>query len=418
MSIFVTIFGFIGILSITAMCFYLVWEQGKAKTAFKRIRRELEETKQQIPNAKRAAEIKYRTQYLDDTAVFGERVGIEHAHLISQAISGESAQELVISMKDIIEKHCQRSTQEFLGNISDEAEGLTRDLQFALNDQIWDSFQQYKEKHDDSPYMIPRNVRIMYTKGHRTVVVIEQEPQVRTVGFCPSLVAQADIPHAVTTSNHGYWFSLSFPYVYFVVAFDKGVYANIEPFFTNERLASVKDKLFLAPMPNVKAKNSNSGQHVCLGSGSEDSVRQYKTISEQSEELIRLFWSRVYNDHYGKGKFRRTDKRLSTIRKWQQNSKEDPMFILSVEWQKGTTLKGIIESRFEYRHQSHEMDGAEKAVRDLLDKGVKKLTKRIKEEIKSVKADQSPKYLETKAREQLEQVVQSHTNNVFENCRR
>jgi hypothetical protein len=89
----------------------------------------------------------------------------------------------------------------------------------------------------------------------------------------------------------------------------------------------------------------------------------------------------VYNDHYGKGKFRRTDKRLSTIRKWQQSSKEDPMFILSVEWKKGTTLKGIIESRFEYRNQTHEMDGAEKAVRDLLHKGVKKLTKRIQEEI-------------------------------------
>lgn len=416
MSIFITIFGFIGILSITVMCFYLTWKQSKARAAFNQMRKELEVTKQKI---QRAAEIKYHTKYLDDTAVFGERIGIEHSHLISQALSGESAQELVQSMKTIIEKHCQRSTQEFLGNISDEADGLTRDLQFALNDQIWDSFQQYKEKNDDSPYLIPRNVRLMYTKGHRTVIVIEQEPQVRTVGFSSSLVAQSDIKHAITTSQHGYWFALSFPYVYFVVAFDKGVYVNIEPFFSNERLTSVKDKLYLAPMPNVKERSSShSEQHICLGNGSGSSVRQYKTISEQAEELIRLFWSRVYNDHYGKGKFRRTDKRLSTIRKWQQNSREDPMFILGVEWKKGVTLKGIIENRFESRNQNHEMDGAEKAVRDLLHKGVKKLTRRIQEEIKNVKSDQSPKHLEARVREQLEQLVQSHTNKVFENCRK
>lgn len=411
MNTLATIFGFIGILSITAVCFYLVLDQNKTKAAFKRIQ-------QQLPDAIHAAEIKYRTKYLNDTGVFGERVETEHVNLISQAIFGESAQELVQSMKVIIEKHCKRATQEFLGNISDEAEGLTRDLQFALNDQIWDSFQQYKEKNDDSPYLIPRNVRLMYTKGHRTVIVIEQEPQVRTVGFSSTLVAQADIKHAVTTSNHGYWFALSFPYVYFVIAFDKGVYASIEPFFANERLTSVKDKLYLAPMPNVKTKDSRSGQQLCLGNGSKSLVQQYKTISEQAEELIRLFWSRVYSDHYGKGRFRKTDKRLSTIRKWQESSREDPLFILGVDWKKGATLKGIIENRFEYRNQNHEMDGAEKAVRDLLDKGVKKLTKRIREEIDNVKDTQSPKHLDVQSREQLEHVVQSHTNKVFANCRK
>lgn len=420
MDTLVTIFGFIGILSITAVCFHLFLDQNKIKSAFRRIQSKLKEAQRQLPDVIRAAEIKYRTKYLNDTKVFGERVETEHVNLISQAISGESSQELVQSMKVIIEKHCQRATQEFLGNISDEAEGLTRDLQFALNDKIWDSFQQYKERHDDTPYMIPRNVRIMYTKGHRTIIVIEQEPQVRTVGFSYGLVAKADIKKAVTTSANGYWFTLAFPYVYFVVVFDKEVYSNIEPFFVNERLTSVRDKLYFAPMPNVRDKiDSNTNQpHVCLGDGSGSSVRRYNTITEQSEELIRLFWSRVYSDHYGKGKFRKIDKRISTIRNWQQNSIEDPMFILSVEWKKGITLKGIIEDKFDFRDQTHEMDGMEKEVRDLLEKGVSKLTHRIREEIEGIKDSQAPKHLESQSREQLEHLLQSHTKKVFTSCRK
>jgi hypothetical protein len=90
---------------------------------------------------------------------------------------------------------------------------------------------------------------------------------------------------------------------------------------------------------------------------------------------------------------------------------------LTIEWQNGRTVKGIVEDRLECRNQTHDMDGAEKAVQDLLHKGIEKLTTRIKEEINEVKESQAPKHLESKAREQLEEVVTSHTKKVFVNCK-
>jgi hypothetical protein len=413
----VTIFGSLGILAITALCVFLLVDQRKATSTLRETQVALQKAQNAIPEAKEAAERKYRFKYLEDVSAFKERVDTEHNHLISQAVCSQSAGELVGMIGDTVNKHCSRSTQEFLGNISDEAEGLTRDLQFALCDQIWDSFQQYKEKLKDTPYLIPQNVRLMYTKGKRTVLIVEQKPQVRTVGFSRSLVAEADLKHAVTKSRQGYWFALAFPYVYFIISFDDGRYSVIEPFFSNQPITSVRDQLHLAPLPNVKERDSQSTRHLCMGNGTSDVLRDCKTITEQAEALISLFWSRVYSTHYGKGKFRKVDKRLGTIRRWQHNSQEDPLFILTVEWKNGKTVKGLVEERLEWRQQDHDMDGAETAVRELLDSGVKTLTNRIKEEIKSVQESQAPKHLDSQARDQLETVLTSHTKNVFAACK-
>ena len=413
MSTAITTFGFLGILSVTSLCIYLLKRMMDAEKKITSAFQQTREAELQLPIARERYEKKYRSKYLQDVAELEEKVDLEHIHLISQAMCGTTSNALVQSMGDIVTQHCNRSTQEFLASISEEAEGVTRSLQVSLYENIWNSFQQYKDQVNDSPMVIPPNVRLMYTKGHRTVVIVEQEPRVKTVGFESGLTGQADQKAAVTTTTHGYWFSLAFPYIYFVIIFDKGNYKWMEPYFSNTKISSSRDQIYLAPLPNVKMNDHNGSNHICLGEGHGNAVHRLNTLSEKTDEIVRIFWSRIYSDHYGKGRFRKVDLRLSTIRKWQANSEKDPLFVLTVDWKNGITVKGLVEKRLDQRDFRNTMDGAEKAVNDLLHQGVLKVTKRIQEEIKAVKKAQTPKNLESRSREQLEEIVTSHTKNVF-----
>lgn len=407
MAVAFTIFG-IGSLLFAAAFTYVVIRHSELKKRYENLQWRLEETQAEIPRMR----VHYEQQYDNRMEKFKKKVDKENSHFMSQALSGTAAKDLVKGLNQLAEKRINRATQEFVAAISDEAEGLTRDLQFGLSEEIWDSFQQYKEKVNDSPYVIPQNARILYTKGKRTVVCIEQEPMVRTLGFSHDLSVNS-IRAAVRTTANGYWYNLALPYVYFFIVFDDKQYQYGQVYFSNKPIDSAKDEIYLAPLPNVHDKG-RTARPVCMG-GSRGPNKS-NTIAEQCDQFISLYWQRTYNKDLGAGGFRRADKRMKDLKTWQASTEEDPLFVLSVQWKKPITIKGLMEKLFDSRSHKHQLDGCDQAVRKRLDDGVKLISKRMKDEIKAVKKVDVVKKLNNQSL--LEQVLCDHVEQVFEQCRK
>jgi hypothetical protein len=346
-----------------------------------------------------------------------DQMGKDHTHMISQALSSKAADEVLQVTNKAAEKRISRVTQDFLANVSDDAEGLVRDLNFALSEDIWDAFQQFKEKADDSPYLIPPNVRMYYTKGHRTIVLIEQEPQVRLTGFTDSL-ATGSKREAVRKTHNGsvYWYNLAFPYMYFLIVFDKGRLTYAETYFSNKQIESAKDHLHLAPLPNVFRDKGKWYKPICIGGENTwDWIRSQKSIAEQCRRFIHTYWKNTFNDHLGSGGYKKCDDRIKSLKLWQTNSKEDPLFVLTVDWPKGVTIKGLMEKKFDASKAKHELNGCDEAIRQKLDDGVKSLTERIQKEIEVAKSRNDIK-LPAQDKSILETLLTNHVEQVFANC--
>lgn len=342
----------------------------------------------------------------------------DNAHLLSQAISAQSARDVQGMLKKVIDDRYNRMSQELLGSLSDEAEGLARDLQFELCERIWDAFQQYKECVKETPVVWAEGTKVAYTKGIRTVVVIEQKPQVRTVTFDSELVkTQAVANHAQGSTSHGWRFTLAFPYVYFVVVFDRGKYTYHELYFRNKPLTSMREHIYLAPIPNVWREKDKKIKNMCMGDGFKQAVDGEMTIARQCEIVVSDFWQRVFSKDLGNGEPEKVDKRIKNYAVWQDNSKADPLFVLTVQWPKGKTMKGVLETALDGRDQKDALDPVDNEIKNLLNTGCTNLSAKVKEAIKTAKAHNlSPVQLEQEARRMLEEIVTGHSRKVFEQC--
>lgn len=362
-------------------------------------------------NSQKAAAASYE-QKLDAMTKKFDR---DNAHLLSQAFVPQSMADLQETIKLTIDREANRICQEFLGSVSEEAEGLSRDVQFELLEKVWDAFQNFKQANVESPLLMPDNVKIAYTKGSRTVLVIEEKPQVRSVSFDGNLVAtNAVARHAQSSTANGYRYTLSFPYVYFVVVFDNNKYAYHELYFRNKPLTSVREHIHLAPIPNVWRDKGNNYKPMCMGEGFQMSVNEELTIARQVELIISDFWQRTFNAHLGNGSPEKVDSRIKNYAVWQQNTEADPLFILTVSWPKGKTIKGVVETILHSRPQKHALDPVDRNIRALLEAGVAKITNKIKAEIKKAKSSNKDigKIDET-ARRILEEQLLEHSKKVF-----
>lgn len=361
-----------------------------------------------------------QVQLLFDKRVkeFNAKFEVDNAHLLSQALASTTGSALQAAVKAVVEQGANRISQEFIGNITDEADTVIRELNIELCEKIWDSFQGYKELSNESPYIFPDGTKIAYTKGNRTVVVVEQKPQIRSVTFDEELLTESEANHALRVTESGYRYTLSFPYVFFVIVFDKGKYTSHEMYFRNKPLTSVREHIYLAPLPNVFRKSESQSRAVCMGDGFKNAVKEELTIARQCEMVVSDFWMRTFNADLGDGEPEKVDKRIKNYAVWQKNTQADPMFILSVNWTKGKTIKGVVESMLDGRNQNHKLDPVDQAIREQLEAGVRRLTDKIKAEIQIAKA-KSVQGLEIDRRtgDILEEVIKGHTKRVFEKCK-
>lgn len=396
----------------------LVQRNGWRKRA-KQLLAQKQEAEEEVQRVRRQAKIDTQNGIESFIRQARAKFDKDNSHLIAQALVGETFKDLNAKVREVVEGKFHRTTQEFLGGVCDEAEGLSRDLNIELCEKIWDAFQGFKEISKDSPVIFPEGTKLAYTKGNRTVIVIEQKPQVRTVTFHSELVGSTSVAkEAQSRSSNGYRYSLAFPYVYFILVFDGGKYMYHELYFRNKPLTSVREHIHLAPIPNVwRNKERRADNAMCMGDGFYAAVGGEATIARQCDLVVADFWQRTFSKDLGTGDPGAVDKRIKNYAVWQENSEKDPLFVLTVNWPKGKTIKGVIEFNLDNREQKHKLDAVDKKIRKLLEDGVAKLTERLKQEIAEAKTKGFTQFdLDMKAKELLEQVVLEHAQRVFVRC--
>ena len=202
------------------------------------------------------------------------------------------------------------------------------------------------------------------------------------------------------------------------MVFDGTKFKYHEVFFKNKPLSSPREHVYNPPIPNIH-HDKNNYQPMCMGAGFFGAVNR-ESITKQCEHVVAEFWQRPFNHHLGNGITNNTDKRLKTYHKWQEETEKDPMFILDVKWGKGKTAKTVIDRMLENRNMNHPGDDIDVNIRSMLENGVKGIHKTVKDAIDSAKKNNTLRAgsLDGVVKDQLEEVVVSHTKKVFEHCTR
>jgi len=176
------------------------------------------------------------------------------------------------------------------------------------------------------------------------VVVIEQEPQVRTLNF-NRYFFERDYDYFRYKYSGTYpgkersRLQLAFPYMVFVLALYKTGCGCVYVFYLNKPITSFEDKVYPVNIPN------------CYESGSAcvylDNYDPGDTLLRKVEISLGGFWGGRFNTdgsttyHKMQGK----DRRFANIWEWEKNSLEEPSFVLKVDWK---TYEYVLGERIEF----------------------------------------------------------------------
>jgi len=346
----------------------------------------------------------------------------DNTHLLAQALVGYGTKKLQTCVKNTLDKHFNRMTQEFLGTISDETDQSVRELKVSLCKNIWDSFQSFKQRGTEKQTVLPEGTRFAYTKGNRSVIVIEQKPQIRTASFSEDLIDGDDAQRAIDQTVEGYRFALAFPYIYFVMVFDKERFSFQEVYFRNKSLKSMSDTFCLAPLPNTFYIGNGMIDHngICMGDDEfNQEIKKHTTISEKCETVISNFWQRTFSGDLGQGDYKSVDSRIKNLATWQENSKKDSLFVLEIAWKNVKSVTEVLDAIFDQRPCKHRLDSLDDEVRSCLESGVGTITKKITDGIIKAKSKSAQSFRPNEAAKVvLEDVLLGHAAKVFEHCQK
>ncbi len=383
--------------------------QNKADNAIKAARKQIREENADHLRKLEADFRKYRKNYQ-------AQFEIDNVHTVSQAIAGQQFQELDKRFQALINHKFKRISQDFIANTNENLEQTSIDFEVSVTEKIWDAYQQFKGDFKETPTIFPTGVKLAYTKGHRTVMVLEQQPQTRSVVFEASLLKPKVINAAKAQTNHGYRFNLAFPYVYFVIVFDDEEYAYHQVYFRNKPLTSIREHVYLAPLPNIWRDKGNNYKPMCMGASFQVLITEEKTMARQAEYVISEFWQRPFTNDLGTGISEKGDKRVSNYAIWQSNTEKNEFFILDVSWEKGKTIKGIVEAALNLRETTHPSDKIDTMIRNVIDKNIKVVSKQLVENVKNADLSLSLSEDNKEIKDELECLLIDHAKEVFKLC--
>lgn len=196
-------------------------------------------------------------------------------------------------------------------------ENFVVNLSRTLMDATVD-FLNKKENAANSLPVFPVGTRYIKQSGDILTVVIEQQPQVRTLSFTIDSAGAFDGDY----KRHRNTYHVGLPYTVFVLTFIGGHWESLQTFWRSRPLNALSDELALAGLPNISGAGS-----VCMGTFRPAAG----TINNQCEQAISSFWQ----SDFGADHVERIKKFLNlngmTIKQWVEKSHENPLV--------GTTFK-------------------------------------------------------------------------------
>jgi hypothetical protein len=168
--------------------------------------------------------------------------------------------------------------------------------------------------------LLPNGTRLYLSQNEETIIVVEEPPQVRTIKWKAG--------HCIRQ------YHFAFPYVVFIIKFEMQAVKDVFVYYRNQPLKKGDNELFLPNLPNLGAQGIDDEADICLGTLEVD---VNLSLAEKVEMIINNFWESAFNpeEYYERTYFCRSkklDKRVSSFAAWQKATKENPLFVLEIDW--------------------------------------------------------------------------------------
>lgn len=265
-------------------------------------------------------------------------------------------------LNQVVYESMRRYQQKISVGVEDSASDLLNTFKQKLAESIFETANQWRQVTQDyKPLLYPRGCRFCHARGNDTILVIEQDPQMRTLLFDRGMLGEG-----FTSVGGEERVRLSLPYSVFLLHFRNTTFLGLYCGWRTRPLGSLDDTLSKPLLPNI-----HDNLNVCMAGHSSG------TIVAQTEDILTRFWnSRFSNDlsvqWWAKW---RIDPRLATAKLWQENSERDQLFVLGLRYPGERTLQHILdvlttgsESPDESSFRHHLSEEIDKCVANLFSK--------------------------------------------------
>ena len=328
-------------------------------------------------------------------------------------------------MRDLLQKHedLRRAAKQTVTDhqeLSGLSEQVLTDVVFAtlkkyqqklnvgIEDSVSDLLDGFKQKITETvfetagtwqvavrpPILFPKDCRHCYTRGHSTVVVIEQDPQSRSLTFTREALEEDDDGEDACRRVN-----LSLPYVVFVLHFRDDVFSGVYCGWRTSPLRDLDDMLCRPLLPNI-----HSNLAVCMGASG---YAVGDNISQQCESVISNFWNSQFNTDLSemwnsKSLYHRS---LDSAKGWEQATFVNPIFVLEFDLPEAKSVQYIIDLLV-LNEETPDVSSMRHQLVEQLDNCSERLFSRIMNYFKKTKFDKHfPKHVEDQLKVALQDSV-------------
>jgi hypothetical protein len=246
-----------------------------------------------------------------------------------EAQNWDTLAEAVLS--DVVLETIKRYQQKLNVGVADSVADLLDTFKQKVSTAIFEMDNEWRAASKTELLLYPRGCRFCYNRGHNTIIVIEQDPQVRSLSMPSEMLGEEE-------SRGGYdtRVALALPYSIFFFHFREGRFSHLYLGWRNRTLSSLNDEICRPVLPNL-----HDNLEVCLGRGN----ILTGSIDNQVRSVLHGFWGSQFNSDlsshwWNKGNL---DQRIRSANSWHDLSLEDPMFILSVPFRRYKTVQEMVD---------------------------------------------------------------------------
>lgn len=191
-------------------------------------------------------------------------------------------------------------------------------------------------KEGNATLPFPPGTRFCYTRGARTLFVVEEPPTVRTLFFSAEFFSEwkMEIP-----PDNGV--RLALPFVVFFISFDGEKLRDVGTCFANESLWSADSIVSHCSLPQVPSPVP--GHRRCLGA-----FGPAGTLCEQVQQVITRFWHTTFasaGEHATVFRKKAAEDPRLGLKEWaRRTAAGDIGFVTEVSWSGKFTLGGVAET--------------------------------------------------------------------------
>ena len=227
-------------------------------------------------------------------------------------------------LTNVVIETIRKYQQKINVGIQDSVNDLLENFKKNVSESIFNIASNWRVENSDY-ILFPRGCRFCYKKGNNTIVIIEQEPQIRSLLFESSMLEEMPVK-GVSNSER---IALALPYIVFIIHFKKNHFMGMYTGWRNAPLNDLNADIFRPFLPNIHENFS-----VCTGithKEMEDNMSG-DNITQKCDFVLSHFWNSKFNCDlsnfwWKKGDF---DDRLISARTWSKFSLLDSSFILMV----------------------------------------------------------------------------------------